>query len=128
MKAMTLRVRGAMTMRKVLKGGKRSALLEAAEDEILDVDDLDDLDSDQPDQTSLTAADFVDEADFGSGMDVDGDGDDNFSVTSAGADVSHLSTRRKAFPTTAETNLATVIEDSDDEALDLVDDWTSSDR
>jgi structure-specific endonuclease subunit SLX1 len=112
MKEMTLRIRGAREVSKVLKARKRVGPSGALQPDVLDDEGSDELDDDQLDEDPLTAADVVDE---------DGD-DDAASVTSMESDVSHTPATRASFQITAGATLPTVIEDSDGEVIDLLSD------
>jgi structure-specific endonuclease subunit SLX1 len=115
MKEMTLRNRGGDEIDKILRAKKRtpnSDIVQANSHVNNEVDELDIWE--EVEEEVLTAADVVDEDDEAD--------DDDASVTSAGSDLSHTSTRRVVFKATAERNLPTVIEDSDDEIIDLLSD------
>jgi structure-specific endonuclease subunit SLX1 len=111
MKEMSLRIRGAGEVSKILKARKRVAQSGALQPDVLE-DEGSDEDDGQLDDDPLTAADVVDE---------DGD-DDAASVTSLESEVSRTSAPRAFFKTTVGATLPTVIEDSDGEVIDLISD------
>jgi structure-specific endonuclease subunit SLX1 len=114
MKAMTLRVRDEMKIRKILKARKRVPITEPVREHSLEVDDLDELDRDQAIECALTAADIADDASC-----ISNESDDAASVTSAGFGLSHMLAPRTTCTSEDDTRLPIVIEDSDEEAGDL---------
>ena len=111
MKEMTLRFRGEKEVRKILNARKRVAASGVLQTDAPDDEESDELDEDHLDDDQLTAADAVDE-----------DGDDATSVSSVESDSFRTSPRRMTFQTTADTKLATVVEDSDGDVIDLLSD------
>lgn len=109
MKGMTLRVRGAKEVQKMLKGKSRAAPSGALEPTALEEEGSEEFDLEESDDDRLEAADVVDES-----------GDDAASVTSLESGLSRASTRREVFELSAGKKLPTVIEDSDVDAVDLV--------
>ena len=111
MKEMTLRVRGAKEVQKILRHKKRAAPARVLEANILEEEVSDEFDVEESDDGRLVAADVVDES-----------GDDAASVTSVESDLSRSSTRGTVFKHSAGTKLFSVIEDSDVDAIDLISD------
>jgi structure-specific endonuclease subunit SLX1 len=111
MKELTLRVRGGKEVRKILKRRIRAAPSSVSKAQFSEEESSDESNAEENNGEFLTAADVVDE-----------DGDDAASITSVGSDFSQSLTRKAISKRSADTELPTVIEDSDVDAIDLISD------
>ncbi len=111
MKETTLRIRGGNLVNRILSEKNRMMHSGVPQADALEDERSDELDVDELDEDGLTAAEVDNE-----------DSDDNASVTSVESERSLVSIKGAIMKARSNTTLATVIEDSDADVIDLLSD------